>query len=218
MLCYSVIVPKLFRTQYIKACRDSLKSIRFCQANTANNTSNYLVQIFRQNLRKALLLATLKSKNLVAQKSQKQQTHRHQNGLKMQKYKNSDHKEETSKKNNAKVKTPRMNWTTTDNFRVLKPESEAPLCGDKAQRTMLTDRTIPDIKIRIIVPNFSGLLNKYVRFEDITVGIVYPTQSGNCGLLSLSDFFKRYYNIEGQRKRWNDISWGNNHNWTNGTM
>ena len=55
---------------------------------------------------------------------------------------------------------------------------------------MLTNRTVLDRTLRRIVPPFSVILNKYMKFENITVGMVYPTQAVNCGLLSLSD---RYF-------------------------
>ena len=86
-----------------------------------------------------------------------------------------------------KLKTPKMNWTTPDSFRFLKEKVEVYVCEDKGQKTMLTDRTVPERTLRIIVLTFSVILNKYVKFEDITVGIIYPTQAGDHGILSLSD-------------------------------
>ena len=82
-----------------------------------------------------------------------------------------------------------MNWINPDNFRLLRSAVEVSLCGDKVHRTMLTDRNVPEHTLRVIVPNLIGILNKYVKCVDIIVGMVYPTQAGNRGLLGLSDRF-----------------------------
>ena len=74
-----------------------------------------------------------------------------------------------------------------DNFRLLRTEVEVYICGNKGQIIMLTDRTVYEFTPKRIVPTFSGILNKYVKFEDITVGIIYPTQAVDHGILSLSD-------------------------------
>ena len=47
--------------------------------------------------------------------------------------------------------------------------------------------TVPERALRIIVPTFWGILKKYMKFDYITVGMVYPTQDDYRGLLSLSD-------------------------------
>ena len=78
------------------------------------------------------------------------------------------------------MKTPKKNWKTLGNFRLLKTAVEVSIFIDKVQITMLTDRTIPERTLRIIVPTLSGILKKYVKFEDITVDMVYPTQAGDC--------------------------------------
>ena len=80
-----------------------------------------------------------------------------------------------------------MNWTTTDNFRFLKVAVEVLLCRYKGRITMLTNRNVLERTLRRIVPTFSGILKKYVKFEYIKIGMVYPTQSGDCGLLSQSN-------------------------------
>ena len=90
------------------------------------------------------------------------------------------------KEKHMKVKTPKINWTTPDNFRLPKAPVEVSLCVDKCQRNMLTDRSVPDHTLIIIVPTFSGILKKDVKFEGITVGMVYSTQARDCSLLSLS--------------------------------
>ena len=51
-----------------------------------------------------------------------------------------------------------MNWTTSDNFSLLKADVEVSLCGDKGHRTRLTDITIPERTLRRTVSTFSGIL------------------------------------------------------------
>ena len=90
------------------------------------------------------------------------------------------------------MRTPKKNWKTLGNFGLLKMAVEESIFIDKVQITILTDRTIPERTLRIIVPTLSGILKKYVKFEDITVDMVYPTQAGYCGILSIinRDFLK----------------------------
>ena len=104
------------------------------------------------------------------------------------------------KEKNMKVKTLKINWKTPDNFRLLKAVVGVSLCRDKGHITMLTDINVPERTLRRIAPTFNGLLKKYVKLEDVTVGIGYPTQYDGRRLFSLiyRDFLKyRYYNGEG---------------------
>ena len=95
-------------------------------------------------------------------------------------------------KKHTKVKAPKMNWTTPDDFRLLKVAVEESLCADKGQKTMCTDMNLLERTLGIIVPTLSGLFKRNVKFDDITVGMVYPIQYGNHNLLSISykDFLK----------------------------
>ena len=80
-----------------------------------------------------------------------------------------------AKGKHTELKTPKINWKNPENYRFLKMVVEVSLCGEKGQRTLLTDRTVLDSTLRIIVHTLSGILRKGLRFEDITVGMVYPT-------------------------------------------
>ena len=91
------------------------------------------------------------------------------------------------KEKHTKMKIPNMNWITPDSFILIKAAVEVSLGGDKGQITILTDSNIPECTLRRLVPTFSGILKKYVRFKDITIGMVYPLQADDCVLLPLSD-------------------------------